>query len=165
MIGTTVELDVPQGIETTYDWVVDRDTPIRMIHSRGPVPGFKSYKLLDGDWKHEGARRRVTLDDGSTLTESIKTIQRPDYFDYELTDFKDTPALLRILLKRSYGQWWFESTKDIGTHIRWRYSFEPQSPWLTPLLWLFTNTVYRSYLKAALQEMKRFSKDQGLSLA
>ena len=164
MIGTTVEFDVPQDIATTYDWVVDRDTPIKMIHTTGPVPGFKNYKLLDGDWKHEGARRRITLDDNSTSTETIKTIQRPSYFDYELTDFKDTSALLTLLLTRGYGQWWFERTQDGGTHIKWRYSFEPQNRWVSPLLWLFTNIAYHNFMQAAVQEMKRFSRDDGLRL-
>lgn len=104
------------------------------------------------------------MDDARTATESIKTIKRPLYFDYELTEFKDTSALLTILLKRSYGQWWFESTKDGGTHIRWRYSFEPTSPLVVPLLWLFANTVYHNYMNAAMQEMKRFSRDEGLQL-
>ena len=163
MIGTTIELEVPQDIATTYDWVVDVDAPIKFIHTYGPVPGFKSYKLLDGDWKHEGARRRITLDDSSTATETIQTSQWPNYFDYELTDFKDAP-LLTILLKRGYGQWWFERTQDGGTHVKWRYSFEPQSPLVIPLLWLFTNIVYRRFMKAAVQEMERFSKDEGLRL-
>lgn len=162
MIGVTVELNVPQDIQTTYDWVVDVDAPIKFIHTHGPVPGFKSYKLLDGDWKHEGARRRVTLDDDSTLTESIKTIKRPDYFDYELQDIKNS-LLAKVLLKRGYGQWWFKTTNN-GTHVKWRYAFEAKNPLLIPLLWLFMNLLYRGYMKAALRKMKRFSIEENLSL-
>ncbi len=154
---------MPQDAKTTYDWVVDVDAPMKFILQTGPVPGFKSYKLLDGGWKHEGARRRATLSDGSTATETIKTIKRPEYFDYGLDDFKDSP-IAKYLLKRAYGQWWFTANPGGGTHVKWRYSFEPHSSLGVPFLWLFTKLVYRSYMNAAVKRMKHFSRTERLKL-
>lgn len=162
MIGNTVEITVPQDIKTTYDWVVDVDAPIKFIHKTGPIPGFKSYTLLDGDWKHEGARRDVILEDGSGLTESIKTIKRPTYFDYTLANIQ-SPALSK-LLARGFGQWWFTEIDGGGTHVKWHYAFEPTSPLLAPLVWLFMKTAYRNFMKAAMREMDYFSKTEDLKL-
>lgn len=163
LIGTTQKFEVPQDIEATYRWVVHRDTPIVLVTKHGVLPGFNRYTFLSGDWTQDGSSRRITLDDESNATETIKSSDKPNYFDYELTDFS-APAL-RALFRRAYGQWWFTATPDRGTHIVWTYSFEPRGGWLTPVVWLFVRLVYRGYLKNAAGNMKRISARDGLGIA
>ncbi len=163
LIGTTHKLDVPQDIQTTYNWVVHPDTPIALVNRWGPLAGFDAYEMVEGDWTHPGSSRRITLDDGSHMTETIKTKDEPTYFDYELTDYS-LPAL-RAVLKRSFGQWWFTTREDGGTHVVWTYSLEPRNVFAIPLVWLFVKTFYRAYVKAAMRDMDRISKRDGFPSA
>jgi len=162
LIGTTQEFEVAQGIDKTYRWVVHPDTPIVLVTTRGPIAGFVSYEFIKGDWSEAGSSRRICLADGSKMTETITTTDAPAYFDYELTDF--APPLFRTLFKRSLGQWWFTSLPSGGTHIKWTYSFEPARAVLRPVVWLFVNTLYRSYIKNAVGNMKRISTDTELAI-
>lgn len=162
LIGTTQRFDVAHDIDSTYTWVVHRDTPIVLVTKHGVLPGFKSYEFITGDWTQDGSSRRITLDDGSQATETIKSSDKPNYFDYELTDFS-APAL-RALFKRAYGQWWFTAPTQGKTHIVWTYSFEPQRAWLTPVVWVFMRAIYRGYLKSAAGNMLRISENEGLGV-
>lgn len=162
MIGTTEELDVKQDIRTTYRWVAHADTPIVMVTRKGPLGGFASYELITGDWTQEGSSRRISLDDGSKMTETIKTIEQPSYFDYQLDDYA-TP-MLRRLFKRAVGQFWFTAMRDGSTQVVWRYSFQPAGPLVTPAVWLFVNTIYRSYMRNAVGNMKRISAEENLAI-
>lgn len=162
LIGTTQKFDVAQDIQPTYRWVVHRDTPIVMVTKHRRLPGFKCYEFISGDWTQAGSSRRITLDDGGQATETIKSTDRPDYFDYELTDFS-APAL-RALFKRAYGQWWFTARPGGGTHIVWTYSFEPSTAWRTPFVGVFVNALYRGHLENAVANMKRISESEGLGI-
>ncbi len=81
MIGVTVKLDVTQDIDTVCGWVIHPSAALKFLH------GIKSYELLDRDWSHVGARRRITPDNGATLLETIKAISHTEHFGYELTEF------------------------------------------------------------------------------
>ncbi len=162
LIGNSVEFTVPQDIKTTYDWVVAINGPSKFILKTGPVPGFKSYKLLEGDWKHAGDQRKVTLTDDSVITEQIKTITRPTYFDFEISDIQ-SPMLSKILA-RGLGRWWFESTPSGGTHVTWSHAFQPTNPLLAPLLWVFMHTLYKNLMKTGVKSILHYSRTEDFKL-
>ncbi len=154
MIGVTVKLDVMQDIDTVYGWVIDPSAAPKFLQ------GIKSYELLDRDWTQVGARRRITLDNGATLLETIKTISHSEHFGYELTEFSGMSRLVKIFIARGSSQCWFTDGKAGGTHIVWRFSYEPRNVLVIPFLWVFMNTAYRSYMRSAARRIKRFSEEQ-----
>lgn len=160
MIGISTELNVKPDIATTYAWVIHPDTPKVLLTRWGPLAGFAGYELTSGDWTLEGSIRRITLSDGSQMTETIKTLNEPIYYDYELTEF--APLLMKSLFKRAYSQWWFAPRNDGSTHVIWRYSFEPANPLLAPVVWLFVQLIYRWFLAQAASNMVRISEETGL---
>ena len=163
LIGTTQTFDVDQDIQTTFDWVVHPDAPVVFINGWGPIPGFDAYEITEGDWTQPGSSRKVTLGDGSNVTETIKTVNAPAYFDYELQGF--TNPVLKAAFTRAFGQWWFTTREDGGTHVVWTYSFEGRNAVLTPVVWVFVNAIYRRYVKQAVSSLSTISKGEGLGAA
>jgi hypothetical protein len=153
-IGVKVTTQSPLDMRSTYEWVIAVDTPIQMVRRWGLMPGFKAYELQSADWSHEGSSRLVTLDDGSRLVETIRTLSPDDcnYFDYTLNKF--TSPLMRLLFTEGGGQWWFKASGNQSTHVTWRYYFIPRNILAYPVVWVFMHTMYKGYMLAAMRHMK-----------
>jgi hypothetical protein len=162
MITSTVKRIFNEGIQATYDWVVDAETPIKMVNAWGPMSGFKSYELKTGTWDKAGDYRTATLDDGSTLTETLTTLTSPTYFDYELSGFSN-PAL-RMLVSHGRGVWHFKEMGPNRTHVTWTYGFEPRNRLVAPFVWAFMRLVYHPFMMAAFDDMERIQRSDGFGL-
>lgn len=77
MPTATASTVVHATLEAVFDFVVAEDTPPKVMLRVGPVPTYVEGEVVQGPWDHEGAWRRVTLDDGGTAREEITASSGP----------------------------------------------------------------------------------------
>jgi len=75
-------VEIPAGIEPVYDLAVDLATFPRMLQAQGPIPGIARIEMEPGATPAPGARRRVSLTDGSSIGEEILALTRPTRHHY-----------------------------------------------------------------------------------
>ncbi len=64
-VETRAEIYVPRPPEQVFDFAVACDTFPRILHKMGPVPGIAKAEMVDAPTPRSGARRRVTMTDGT----------------------------------------------------------------------------------------------------
>ena len=120
----------------------------------GPLPRVTETRDQTGPWDAAGRTRTVVFSDGSSAQETLTQYEYPDRFAYRITEFT---GALRFLASEARGEWWFASTPDHdATSVLWRYEFVSRFKVLTPLVRLFTRSLWRGYMGRAL----RLSKTQ-----
>jgi hypothetical protein len=149
MIGVTLRKNIDRDVQAAYDLLVDPAAATKFLQ------GVKSYQLLGNGWSRIGDKRLITLDTGTTMLESIKKLEPPHHFSYEITDFNNTSRLINMLIRGGMSQCWFRVNKAGGTQVIWRFSYEPRNLLLAPGLWLFMHTAYRSFMKTAIKKTSK----------
>ena len=117
----------------------------------GPLPSVLRTLDETGPWDSAGRSRTVVFSDGSSATESLTGYDFPNSFEYRITGFT---GVLKYLATEAQGKWWFESTAEPGTTVRWRYEFVSRFALFTPLVSLFTKQLWRGYMGKALNLSK-----------
>jgi hypothetical protein len=150
-ITTTAIADIDAPIETAFDYIVPVDLT-EVFRGYGMIPAITATSVTDG-WNRAGLQRTVTFADGSTSTETLLTVQRPNSFSYKNEEL--TAPALRMLLKRMEGFWLFTPTKEGGTHIEWTYRLVPTNFLAGLLVRALLLPMVRGMLKNALAIMKQ----------
>ncbi len=129
---------VPLPRETVFDYAVSNECFERDLHSYGPISGIKSGEMLDGEPLGTGARRRMTLLDGTVLVEDILQFDRPEVHRYRWTNGLKPP--FSWLVQSGEGCFTFSDVES-GTQVDWGYTFELRSfafyPLAIPIVRLF----------------------------
>lgn len=149
--STTATTTIDMTTEDVFKLIV----PINLssiFTGYGPLPAVIKVCHQTGSWDAEGQTRTVVFSDGSTAQESLTCFEHPHHFAYSIEHFT---GMLRFLVKGAHGEWWFEKAPDQSTTaIRWRYTFLAKSKLLEPLVCLFTQLVWRGYMRKALNLSK-----------
>jgi len=136
----------PAPIETVFATLVNPERFPPMFRGFGPVAGIKRIEL--GQHLAAGAERRVFLDDGAMLTETVTALSAPKHHGYVLRGFV---APMSWLVRQGEADWQLNSTEH-GTRVTWNYRFTLTSPLAAPvafpLLRWFMATAMRRCLKA-----------------
>jgi hypothetical protein len=136
---------VARPIDEVFDFAVALASQPLILRAAPPIPGVTGIELLDGAVLATGARRRVTLSDGSTLREEVIALDRPRRHAYRWIDPATSP--LDWLVRSAQGDWRF-SGDDARTRIDWTYTFVLTSPLAWPLAtvvsWLFARWMQQS---------------------
>ncbi len=140
MVSATIKQNVGLDAASAFELIADPDAAVKFLD------GVKSYELLDSNWNSVGARRRITLNNGTTILETIKVFKPFEHFTYELTDFNER---FKLFLVRGTSQCWFVQTKTGTTQVTWRFTYQPRNLLLVPVLWIFMKLPYRRYMRAA----------------
>jgi hypothetical protein len=138
-----------------FDFVVAEDVLPKVLLGYGPLPPVVSTSGHTGPWDQVGSRRIVHLRGGDRTGEEITAFERPEHFAYRVGDFSHA---LKYLASHGGGEWWFDESRG-STLVRWTYSFTPRSPLLGPVLWAFVRTLWRGYMRVALDETRRQVED------
>ena len=118
----------------------------------GPLPAVTETRDQTGSWDAEGRTRTVVFSDGSSAQESLTGYEYPNHFTYRIRGFT---GVLRFFTSEARGEWWFEHVPGRNaTAIRWRYAFVSRAKFLEPLVCLFTQRLWRGYMRRALSLSK-----------
>jgi len=118
----------------------------------GPLPAVTETRDQTGSWDAEGRTRTVVFSDGSSAQESLTGYEYPIHFTYRIRGFT---GVLRFFTSEARGEWWFEHVPGRhATAIRWSYAFVSRAKFLEPLVCLFTQRLWRGYMRRALSLSK-----------
>lgn len=146
---------VPLDIVSVFDQLSHPDTAVKFMGDHRRVAGVKSYELLDSDWNKVGSRRRIEMNNGTRLIETIKSIEHPSHFIYHLAEFGDPNQNKKSTIKSGYSQCHFRKNKDGSTTVQWRFALQPHKPILLPATWIYMKTSHRNFMKASVKKMRR----------
>lgn len=119
--------------------------------------------LNDIAFPNKGARRRVTLADGSTAVEEVIENKSDEYFSYKVWGY--TLAAARPI-EYGKGEFWYLPADSGQTTLRWRYSFKLRGNRFPGMLGpfgrlLFTkaflNRTYAPFMRSSLEAIKRYA--------
>ncbi|NNE19618.1 MAG: SRPBCC family protein [Myxococcales bacterium] len=129
-ISTSVSVLVPRPREEVFAVATDSTNAPRTIRSRGPFAGIASVELHEGHTLATGAKRTISMTDGSVLEEVILDYDPPHRHRYGWTGGAKFP--FSLLVKSGTGNWEFTEAEG-GTRIVWSYTFGLTSPIAYPL--------------------------------
>lgn len=122
-ISVIVSIEIDNPVGASFDYIVP--VPLSRI--------FKRYMFIPAVvrtdeseyWFKSGLTRTVYFGDGSTSTEMLTNVSRPNNFSYRISAFSGS---MRFLVDHIEGKWAFrESSKKETTHIDWTYNIFPRN--------------------------------------
>jgi uncharacterized protein YndB with AHSA1/START domain len=148
-IRVAAAVRVRRPLEEVYDFAVAEASFPRIVHALGPIPGIARVEMLDGRVLERGARRRVTMTDGSEVLEEILDAERPRRHRYRWLDPPAAP--FNLLVRSGEGDWRFAAA-DGGTRVEWTYTFDLTTPLVYPLA-AAVLTLFRRWMQRALDRI------------
>lgn len=148
---TTVVMTTTASIDETFDYIA----PIYLPHifpGAGLIPGVKDASINEG-WNQAGLSRTVYFADGSSCRETMLTYQRSESFSYKNEGF--TSPILKTLLHRFEGEWFFSTRADGSTRIEWTYRTIPKNAFAR----FVVRNVLMRYFKRMLQQAVDICKE------
>lgn len=116
----------------------DSSNAADVLRPRGPFAGVTNVELHEGHTLATGAKRRISMTDGTVLEEVILDYDPPVRHRYGWEGGAKFP--FSLLVQSGTGNWDFTKVEG-GTRIVWTYTFGLTSPLAYPLAmliaWLF----------------------------
>lgn len=141
---------VPRPPEEVFDFAVANQNLSRMLQRKGPIPGVTGAELVEGSELRAGARRRVSMTDGSSLIEELIALDRPRVHEYRWAH--PPPAPFSLLIRGGHATWTFKPEGG-GTRVDWLYTFELASPLALPLA-AVAAALFRSWMQQGLARLR-----------
>ena len=134
--------------QTCFEYIV----PVSLSHIFHPYLFIPGVVRTDEAalWMTPGLSRTVYFTDGSRATESLRTVESPESFSYEITAFT---GINKYLVASINGVWRF-SESTTGTDIEWTYSLNCRHTPARIIVKLFVAPMLRAFLQRALQVLK-----------
>jgi hypothetical protein len=146
---------VETTIEAPLEVVFERIVPIDLTSiftGYGPLPAVTETRDQSGNWDAAGRSRTVVFSDGSSAQEFLTGYEYPNRFTYRIKGFT---GALRFFTSEARGEWTFERAPGSNaTSVRWSYEFVSRTKLLEPLVYLFTQRLWRGYMHKALSLCK-----------
>ncbi|HEY6331188.1 MAG TPA: SRPBCC family protein [Blastocatellia bacterium] len=149
-VSHTEQTTVNTPPEIFYKW--SSTTPLEKLATGAKnIPRVVSTEMIGGTWAEPGARRRVILDDGTSLAEEILDNEPLKRFRYQVWGY---PGFRGYLIDYAIGEFRYEASADhVG--IKWTYSFHRKFAIGVPLLSWFVNGDFAGFMRACLGTIKR----------
>jgi Polyketide cyclase / dehydrase and lipid transport len=116
--GATVTALAPASPAQTFAIMTPVD-PSRFYPRFRVIPATVEVRDQTGAWDGEGQTRQLVLSDGGSVIETLKSVQPPFRFVYELTDFR---KVFGVLVDHARAEWLF-GEEEQRTRVRWTYTF------------------------------------------
>jgi hypothetical protein len=147
IVATTIEAST----EVAFEHIVPIDLT-SIFTGYGPLPAVTQTRDQSGNWDAVGRSRTVVFSDGSSAQETLTGYEYPNRFTYGIKGFT---GVLRFLTSEARGEWTFERVPGgNATSVRWSYEFVSRTKFLEPLVGLFTQRLWRGYMRQALRLSK-----------
>jgi len=151
-LTTHATIDVPRSAEAVFDMTARLDGFSRFLHAFGPIPAVRGATIEGGGEPVTGARRLVSMSDGSVMQEDILELTRPRIHRYKWSRGPKPP--FSWLVKSGEGTWTFTpSPEGDGTRVDWSYTFELTSRAASPIAALVI-AIFRRWMLKGLAELR-----------
>jgi carbon monoxide dehydrogenase subunit G len=151
VIETRASVRVAAPRATVFDIAVDPKVMARIFRGCGPIPAIERVEVEGGGPSRTGGVRWVHNSDGSVVREELVEIDRPATQSYRLVSGFRPP--FSWLVRGAAGHWRFEEEPD-GTRVTWRFTFEPRSRWVAPLVGLVARRFFRRAQERCLDALR-----------
>ena len=148
-----IDVVVTETFSAPIDVAFDYAVPVDLTHimrPRFPAPGVKRVEDQTGGWDGAGQSRRIYLTDGSSVFEELTGYDRPNGFDYRVSEFT---GLFGRLVQEARGRWQFHKVSPGTCRVEWTYSFYPKNAVAAGILELLVKRVWRGVMTAALAQI------------
>jgi uncharacterized protein YndB with AHSA1/START domain len=150
---TKAEVEVARAPDLVFDLAVDpRELP-RFLKKVGPIPGVVAVEMEGDAAPAAGARRQVTMSDGSQMGEEITSLDRPRGYAYRWVS--PPPAPFNLLVRTARTECRF-APSGLGTRVTWTYRLELTSLAIYPLAWVVIR-LFRRWMVSALAGLSRLA--------
>lgn len=129
-LTTQASVQVPGPPEQAFDMTTRLDGFSRFLAPFGPIPGVRGARIEGGGALSTGARRLVSMSDGTVMDEEILELERPRVHRYRWS--KGTRPPFSWLVRSGEGAFTFTPEAN-GTRVDWQYTFELTSAVAAPL--------------------------------
>lgn len=147
-LSTRARVHVPRSPEQVFDIAV-RELPA-LLQKYGPIPGVDHIEMLEGAQPVTGARRRVTMTDGSVIQEEILELTRPRRHNYRWLNKPKFP--FSLIVKTAEADWVF-TPESGGTTVEWTYTFTLTTPLVWPQARLAV-ALFKRWMQKALDRLR-----------
>lgn len=154
--GATVSALAPAPPAETFRIMTPVD-PSRFYPRYRVIPATVAVRDQTGAWDGEGQSRRLILSDGGSVVETLRSVQPPHRFVYELTDFR---KVFGVLVDHARAEWVFAEEQG-RTRVRWTYTFfaKPgRGGVVAAIVRLFWGPYMRRVLPGIVAEVARLSR-------
>lgn len=156
-LSTAASITIAKPRPQVFDFCTKNDTFERLLRPLGPIAGIAKAEFREGQMLRTGARRSITMTDGTVLEERILDYAPPKRHQYQWEEGVKPP--FSWLVRSGTGCWDFSEVQDGGgTRVNWSYVFELRStlayPFALPILPLFRRWLQRG-LDAIASEMEQ----------
>lgn len=121
----------------------------------GSIPRIVRSELVKGTWSDPGARRRVFMEDGSSVLEEVLEERRPHYFSYMVWGFASP---IGLLARYGRGEFFMSEAGQDATDVRWVYSFAPKTVLAIPPLQLIVKTAFRPFMEHCMEAIRQVAE-------
>ena len=154
-LDARVTVYVPRSPQEVFDFAVANENMPGLLRVFGPIPGVIKVELLDGSILSKGARRLVSMSDGTTMREEVleltpPTSSTPGRHEYRWMHAPAPP--FSLLVKSGHADWTFSAERD-GTRVNWDYQFELTSPLAYPLA-APAIALFRGWMQRAIDRLR-----------
>lgn len=119
--------------------------PVRFYPRSGILPAVTAVHDASGSWDTPGRTRRLEQSNGGTVVETIRVVESPTRFAYDLTDFT---GFFATLVASARAEWRLTTTAG-GTTIDWTYTFTAR-PGRGPIVAAIVRLAWAGYMRRVL---------------
>ncbi|RZS37704.1 polyketide cyclase/dehydrase/lipid transport protein [Herbihabitans rhizosphaerae] len=150
----TMRRSVRADQSRAFDTVVAEDVLPKVLHRFLLIPSVIGTEGNTGPWDVPGSRRRVLFSDGTSAREEVREWVENTRFAYRVDQFD---AVLGRLVTHATGEWDFTGAPG-GSAFNWTYTFHARHWLLSPLVHLFTHTLWRGYMSRCADRCARLAE-------
>ena len=145
--NTHVSMVFPVGVDQAWESLTGGDLT-RVSQPWGPIPGVVAVQdEPQGFFDEPGLSRILQNSDGSTMVETIKTLDPPHSLGYTISELTNS---FRHLTSGARASFEFTRIDDDQSRVTWRYSWIARKVVALPLLWLIVHLAFRPYMRRML---------------
>ena len=119
--------------------------PVRFYPRSGILPAVTAVRDASGPWDAPDRTRRLEQSNGGTFVETIRVVDAPTRFAYDLSDFT---GFFAALVAGAHAEWRLTES-SAGTRIDWTYAFTAR-PGRGPIVAAIVRFAWAGYMRRVL---------------
>lgn len=132
---------------------------VTKVHTGYSVTPRITHCTEDETWGKVGGSRKIFMaktwnfKGGESSLDTVLERKENEYWKIEIGDFK----MPSMGFEKFQGEWWTAQQPDGKILIHYRYTMYSRIKILYPFHWLFTKTLWRNYMKHALENVRKLA--------